>query len=284
MKIAAEMKRRFGIPYVTDFRDLWDNRIVTPSYHPSFKKRFVDGVIRYWWTRWIREAVFFTTTGRLWLEFLERLTRKRGYVVRNGFEEEYLTGTSSSAQVEFRIIHFGRLYPMQNHSVFVEGYKSFIEKVGKGPILEIIGNKSRHGVEAEKILEGLPSGSWRKIPYQSKAVLLEYCRRHSSVLWLPGFYEDMGAIPVKVYDYLLLGKNILLAPRSGADLESIIIGSGAGVICNTPQEVHAQLEQWYVLFQNGGQIPYNGNPEVIQSYARRHQVGILADAIHSNIA
>src|SRR5690606_11524792 len=268
MKIAAEMKQRYAIPYITDFRDLWDNRVLAPSYRPGIKKRLVDRVIRYWWARWIREAEFFTTTGELWLEILERLAGRKGYVVRNGFEEEFSTGALLSVQSEFRITHFGRVYPLQDHSVFVEGYRSFIIKEGRGPVLEIIGNKSRHGVEVEKMLEGLPPESWRNIRYKSKAELLHYCRCHSSVLWLPGFYEDLGAIPVKVYDYLLLEKNILLAPASGADLASIVVGSGAGIICDTPEEVCAQLEQWYGLFVKGEQIPYNGNPEIIRSYAR----------------
>ena len=284
MKIAEEIRRRFGIPYLADFRDLWDNQVVTKSYQPTNKKKLIDAIIRYWWKRWIGNAEFFTTTCDIWLQFLEQLSGKKGYVVRNGFEEEYSIESVPERTPEFVVTHFGSLYAVHNHTVFVEGYKKFLQIVGRGPVLEIIGNKGKYGVDPSRILADLPSYAWRSTPYMSKRELYEHCRSQTSVFWMPGFLEDNGQVPVKVYDYLLLKKNILLAPSCGSDLESIVTGTGAGVVCDTAEEVCRQLERWYLSYRSNGGIGYEGNSDAIQRYARRHQVRIMAEAIHTHFA
>jgi len=284
MKLAYEMKKRFGLPYITDFRDLWDNQVITTSYRPDFRKRAIDSLIKFWWKRWIREAEFFTTTGLLWMSFLEKVTGKKGYVVRNGFELEFVPESDSPVSPpEFVITHFGRLYPSQDLGIFIDGYRLFFQKTGGNVRLEIIGSKPHHGIDGKELLAGLPQDSWSIIPYMGKKELLQYCKARTTVFWMPGFSEDNGQLPVKVYDYLMLKKNVLLVPNNSPDLEHVVAGSGAGVACNTPDEVCTRLQQWYESFRNLHAVPYHGNSEVIQRYARVHQVMYLADRIHAHI-
>jgi glycosyltransferase involved in cell wall biosynthesis len=285
MKLAHELKRKFGLPYITDFRDLWDNQVITRSYHPTLKKKLIDGMVRYWWKRWIKDAEFFTTTGETWRRFLENLSGRPGYVIRNGFESELISTTRAVAKPrEFVITHFGRLYPTQDVVVFLEGYKQFLQQEGTHGIkLEIIGNKPLNGIKIEEITEKLPAYSVAVIPYQRKEDLLEYCRNCTSVFWMPGFKEDNGQFPVKVYDYLLLRKNILFAPGNASDVQQVIMDSRAGAVCNTPQEVCAQLHLWYSEYKIHGFLPCNSNVTVIQQFTRMNQVRILAEIIHARI-
>ncbi len=70
LKLAFDINQKFGIAYILDFRDLWDNQIVTSSYWPSLKQKILNIVVSYYWRKWLKRATMFTSTSEIWINYL----------------------------------------------------------------------------------------------------------------------------------------------------------------------------------------------------------------------
>ena len=281
LKLAYEVWKKFRIPYVLDFRDLWDNSIVTKTYHPSIKKKLLDTIIAYWWKRWIKKSLFFCTTGNKWKLFLENLTHKEGLVVRNGFETNLkVHGNEVIHSKKFKVIHFGRIYVDQDVDPFIAGFRLFASAHPPNAVgIEIIGLKETKGKDYQTVLKSGLGSYVTFIPYMSKKDLMKYCEQEASLFFFPNFKEDNGQFSVKLYDYMALKKNIIVAP-SGGEIGHIISETKTGVVLSTAQEVRHYLDSAYNSIQTEGTVPLQSSDFLVNQYSREHQVRIFAARIH----
>lgn len=283
LKLAYEIRQKFGIPYVLDFRDLWENEIVTRTYNPVLKKRIINLIIGSWWRKWIRNSVSFSTVSDRWRRYLSGLSGVTGIVVRNGFDH-LPTEPGMQAPVRtstFTVTHFGRMYSGQNLDVFLQGFRMFATCFSPGEVtFEVIGLKKVEGLDVEKKIKDALNGYVTFRPYISKIDLMTYCREQSMLFFFPDFEDDNGSLAVKVYDYLMLGKNILVAP-GGGEVSRLVSGLNAGVVVNDPESVSAILHQYYQEFKQKGYLTYRLNRKKLESYSRDRQVKIMADHIKS---
>lgn len=286
LKLAYECWRKFNIPYVLDFRDLWDNEIISKSYRPDFKKRIINSLIRRAWKKWINHGLFFSTTSHKWILYLSRLSGKDGIVVRNGFD--YLPSekkTKSTQPVgKFKIIHFGRIYKDQNLDVFIEGFRSFANSLSSEEVaLEIVGLKKVSGVDYREKLENDLGDYVTFVPYMPRQALISYCREQAALFLFPNFREDNGQFAVKVYDYMLMGKNIVVTP-GGGEISEVVSRANVGVVLDKPGEVAAYLQRAYDQFKKFASVPFYGDEEIIDQYSREKQVKVMAEKIHDALS
>lgn len=284
LKLAFEINKKFRLPYVLDFRDLWDNQIVTSAYTPpNLKKKLIDLVNRYWWKKWLGNAMFFSVAGKKWKIYIESFSGKSGLVIRNGFEfivENSVKDYQSPGN--FKIVHFGKLYENQDLEVFLNGFNRFLDKTpSKQAItLELIGWKSSNNEKLKSLIyRHVPEKNLNIIDYMAKDELLQYCKKNASVFYFPGFKEDNGSFAVKVFDYISLQKPVIMSPGDKSEVESILNETQAGIILNTPEEVDEFLVQKYKEFSRGS-ILFGGKLDKILQYQRGHQVEKLALNIH----
>lgn len=283
LKLAHECQQAFNIPYVLDFRDLWENAIVTSSYRPGIRQQIIDRLIMTSWKRWIRNSMFFSTTGDKWRGFLTALSGKEGIVVRNGFQDirDQDSAENYSTSSKFKVIHFGRLYKEQNIEVFLQGFRIFCEKFSPDEVgLEIVGLKRCPGVDHEQRIRQVLGRYVSILPYKSKPDLIAYCCAEASIFMFPNFKEDNGQFPVKLYDYIMMRKNILVSP-AGGDIGEFVSEMNVGVVLNDPESVAQGLGQYYEVFRKYGFIPLKGNNARLNEYSRKEQVRVMARKIHA---
>ncbi len=278
LKLAYEVNHKFGIPYVLDFRDLWsNNRIAKAAYIPSVREKTEDLIISYWWKKWLSNSLFFSITSNHWCQILEKLTRKKGVVVRNGIEEFH---TSKSQTEEFKVIYFGAIYPEQDLEPMFEGINLFISKEKSEKIkIEFIGIKERYrpGVISE-IKKNIPNEHLRIIPSLSKNELLQYCQSVSLFIY-PAFSNIEGWFSAKLYDYIALGKETMIIPSTSKEVNTIISKSNVGVILETPEDLVDHLSLRYNEFLQNGETSFNIDLRKLNEFTRRYQVNIMANAI-----
>ena len=129
VRLCYEIYEKFKIPYIIDFRDLWDNRIIHSRYKPNLKERIQDFLVAWYWQKWLSKGLFFTITSEPWKRKLANITEAKGFVITNGFEEKEFPQLEQNSKV-FRIVYIGSLYYQQNLDIFLEGVKNFTETYG----------------------------------------------------------------------------------------------------------------------------------------------------------
>lgn len=285
LKLAYECWVQFGIPYILDFRDLWENDIVTTSYKPTVKERLVNVIIKSYWKKWIRHSLFFSTTGIRWKEYLSLLSGREGVVVRNGLEG--MLGDDNVAEhskpAKFKVVHFGSMYKTQDLDVFLTGFRMFAEKHSPGEVAcEIIGLKDILERNYEDRIRQILGPYVTFLPYLPKEQLSNYCAKEASLFFFPNFKEDNGQFPVKIYDYIAMGKNILVAP-AGGEISDFVSEVSAGRVLDEPKAVAEYLKDRFEEFRNSGTIQFQVNKTYLEKYLRLEQVRIMAEAIHRGL-
>lgn len=283
LKLAYEINKKFHLPYVLDFRDLWDNQIVTSSYSaPDLKKKLFDQVNKFWWKKWLENAMFFSVAGKKWKILIESFSGKKGLVVRNGYE--YIVNNNleyHNSPENFKVVHFGRMYENQNLEVFLEGFDRFLSKAhNKAITFELIGLKSDRKEDLIRVIQTyIPKKNLNIIDYLPKYQLLEYCKRNASIFYFPGFREDNGSFAVKVFDYISLHKPVIMCPGDNSEVELILEETQSGVILNSSKEVEEYLVEKYQEFLKGN-VGFGGDLDKVLQYQRKYQVEKLAINIY----
>jgi glycosyltransferase involved in cell wall biosynthesis len=262
-----------------DFRDLWDNQVVTTSYKPTFKKNIQDQLVKYHWKKWLRGSDFFTTTSSKWTDYLEQMSNNKGFVIPNGHEIREVN--HPQVQNEFKLTYFGRIYPNQNLELLIEGIKRFIktEQPAKFKLLLIGIKKTADFDGLQLITDTIDSRYIKIIDYLPKEQLLEYCRNESSMFFLPSFKEDNGQFMVKLYDFIALGKPVIIAPKVNSDMEYVVEKSNAGVTADGEDAIASYLGKQYKHFLKMGYAKSDLKSKLIMQYHRQNQIKKMADFI-----
>jgi hypothetical protein len=296
LKLAYEIKKWFGIPYVLDFRDLYNNSILDFGYKSSFKERIQSKIISLWWKNWINGALFFTITSKPWLEKLKEITRttSNGFVVTNGYES--MVDEISKDKLKnkkLQICHIGSIYNNQRLDIFFDGLKLFIESTtGNQPLqiaVKFIGaNRKREGSRITgyaNIPTDLVNFFREHIEFQlteriSKEGALIYLSK-ADLLIFPSFPTTPGTYSGKIFEFLGSKRQILAFPSDNGVLDDIICETKSGVVLDTAQEVCAYLEHIYSYWLGYGSVEYNGDVTSISKYSRKNQVKVSSKLIHS---
>lgn len=287
-RLAYKIHKRFSIPFVLDFRDLWNNRVVHINYKPRLVEFIQDLCCKYYWKKWLNASAFFTITSAHWLSQLTKLTRTEGYVVYNGYEAELFKEGRSNADEQFVILHAGNLYSHQHLEIFLEGCKQFIKNTNPENFkVKFVGGDRSH---SDNQLSGyLPNAKKKILSYldeeycevtkriPKKQLMTEY--DNVQVLLLPSFPDSPGTPPAKVFDYLALHKHIMVVPDDNDFLSEIIKETRSGSFTNTPEDVESKIEFLYNLWLEGHEIPFEGDKKKIAKFSRENQVEQLAKVI-----
>lgn len=286
LKLAYEIHQKFGLPYVLDFRDLWNNEIVTKRYWPSITQKMIDLTIRRHWRKWLKSSLYFSSTSQLWNHYLADLSRQEGIIVRNGYENLFIAEAREQKDGVFRLTYFGRIYREQNLQPIIEGINLFLARKPDAEfVVELIGIKSVVGFNGAHEFEKLIRKENLSIrPSMPKRELLAYCLEFSTMFILPNFIEDNGQFKVKLYDYVALGKPTLACPDNSSDSIAMLKEVHGGFLASTKEEVCEHIRSQYEVFKQLGYLPFRPAEEELRKYSREYQVRIQAERLKQDVA
>ena len=272
--LAARLSKSTGVPWIADFRDLWDvSAQKTTDSSVSFADRIRFMFYNKTMFKALKSAQHIVVCSEAFIPFFEQhLPDINTTIVKNGFEahlfDEY-PDTSKSNEV-FTILCAGTLYVQQDKKTFADGVKAFLLEVPDARLrIKFMGIRVNPAVCAE--IESLfPASILETTEFVDRTTALK-ALKHAHVLFYPVWKGYYGIYSGKLFEYLGARKNILIAPNDTGTLEQLLIETSAGAFPSTAQECKEQLLTWYTEWKNTGTLSYHGNEEAIERYTRESQ-------------
>jgi glycosyltransferase involved in cell wall biosynthesis len=286
--------KKFKIPYVLDYRDLWDERITISNYSFSSVHKIRNYFAKNYWIKWNGNALFHTITSKEWSSKLTQLTTKNGHVITNGFEWDdfFPLQEKSIDKEEFKIVHIGSLYNHQKIEIFLEGLSIFITKYPQAKIkLYLIGalrnqissnDYNAYLTNPEIKLNTYITNQYYELTHRIGRQEALQRIKQADLLYFPGITEVKGRHFGKIFEYIASGVKTVVAPSDSSSVEEIILETGAGEICNSAVEVCQFLEKEWNNWGNNLN-DYLPNQEAIGKYTRESQTERYAHLILDRI-
>ncbi|WP_258101576.1 hypothetical protein [Marinoscillum pacificum] len=275
LKLAHFVYKKFNLPYILDFRDLWAKHVFTHSVTVGNSQKFQDKFIKYYWKRWIKSSASFSITSPEWLSILETLTSKKGHIIPNGFDDKLLTISSSKSEY-FSVGCIGTFYPNQDLGTFLTGFKHFLKSLPSSERenvkLEFLGlNKTYRPNLIDEIKSYVPENNIQFLPKTDQLGVIKFCQSQT-LIWHPAFPDSSGWFSAKIYDYLAAKTAILFCPSDRGIVEKTLIHMEHISFVNKIDMVVSYLQNKYRLWKNG-EIDQMKDSQLheLQSFTRSNQ-------------
>lgn len=281
-QVGYRLARKFDVPLIVDFRDLWNNEILSSDYKPTLSQKLNDFFYEFHLARWIRPAKLVTAVTEPINEEVRRIVPgMKTLTVTNGFETSLfanLNGNSPSRNKRFTFSIIGTLLPEHDLSVLADGMDRFLaDKNLEDVQLNLIGTA---GIpEIKSFFENrFPAACTRlteRIPREEALEIM----RGSDVLCHVGWRNYRGIASGKVFEYMGARKNVIIAPGDNDIMEELVTSTGVGSAANSAEEFAAKMNDWFAEWRQNGKLEWHGDMNVIMKYSRENQARILAEAI-----
>lgn len=278
--IGLKLKRRFGLRWVADFRDLWTQKDLLYRPPTSFHDK---------WVRRLEKEVLETAdhiianTPENADRYLRRfsLAENRVTVIPNGFDRDDLPDQSPSRKLPgvFRIGYAGSLdkhdFPWR---IAFDALRRLADTVGREKIRFV-----HCGYRSEQVRNYLKSEGMEdlveahgNLPHADAMRLTAETELRVLLLYENAYSNSI--VPLKLYNYLIMNGPILaIAPEEGRTA-SIIADTRMGVVISPRRGVDAvyrQLQSYYEAWREG-ELTVVPNHDEIARYDRHAQTQRLA--------
>jgi hypothetical protein len=254
--IGAALSREFRIPWIADLRDLW-----TQNHDYSFspaRKLFERQLEQ----RTFRAVESFITVSEPLAMKLEKLHRKKAWVIENGFDADDF-GAAPPLLNTFAITYAGQIYAnKQDPDRFLRSLRDLIDNDEiDDEHLEV----RCYGPPSKLLVYLVHKHQLEKVVRQFGIVSLEesHRRQAESQLLLLFNWEDgrqKGIYTQKIFDYLGARRPILATGGHVGDVrQGLLQETGAGYYAMDDEQISGALRQCYQEFKSHGAVAYNGN-------------------------
>ena len=282
VKLAAKLSRRNKVPWVADFRDLWDIDVqLKDQSQVAMVTKIRFFFVHKFMVKWLRSAKHLLVCNETYIPYLNGLLPQLPVtLVKNGFEKKLFNAhpASTVSTDTFTVLCLGTLHLQQDLQTFANGFALFIKEHPAARIrLKFLGAKVNPLVGAK--IEALFPTEYLVVTefVERKDAVQEL--QQAQVVYYPVWPAYWGIYPGKIFEYLGAKKTILLAPNDHGILEKTLTETNAGVIADTPSDCARQLSLWYAEWEQTGTLNYQGNNAVIETYTREHQAAIFVELI-----
>lgn len=238
--IGLRLKEKFNIPWLADFRDPWTDIYYYREFYPTKLAHQVNlGMEK----KVLRKADKVITVSPSWKELFKSKTDTDVDVLTNGYDHENFnlqTGPGNDALVITYIGSMSDIYPIDT---FLEAFESFT-RVSPDAKFRIIGTISE---SVRTKINRLPPKNIELVPYMDHRKVITYLYLADVLLLLiPEHASSKGIVPGKLFEYLAVGKPVLvIGPGDGDGAEIVRKGnSGDTFTAQEAMKIANTLEKW----------------------------------------
>jgi glycosyltransferase involved in cell wall biosynthesis len=275
------LHRKHKLPWIADYRDDWNTSNVNDSRGP------LDSLLRMLEKRserrYIGTAACITTVSKHYAGKISSFTGVPGYVLQNGyFPDDYAAYENLQSYEEFTLLYNGMLYPSQQIEVVLDAFKQLVDmhpehrskiKLRFPGILFLKDVATR----VEALMRGYEDVMWMSPRIPRSEVLTMQAKSH---LLLMVSHRDAKGIPSsKIYEYLGLGKPVLICPGDGDVLDETFSPYDLGFVANTSHEALEILKMHFNAFLENRPAVENANRSYALKFTRQEQTKVLAEIL-----
>lgn len=266
--IARELKAKYKIPWVADFRDLWSQN---HNYSYSPIRKLFDRRLE---LKTLSTADALVTVSQPWAEKLSALHKgKVTYAITNGFDPAEVNNPPAALTTKFTITHTGSIYAGgQDPSRLFVALRDLISNGTMNPNeIEVRFYGSRLEWLNKEIEKYGLSDVVRQYGMVPRQVAVEK-QRESQLLLLLDWDDpiERGVYTSKIFEYLGARRPILAT--GGADdgvVKQLLVETKAGIHAPTIEDIRNRLGELYREYKVAGKIPYQGEESKVNKYGHR---------------
>jgi glycosyltransferase involved in cell wall biosynthesis len=274
--VASKLKRKFGLPWVADFRDLWSQN----HYYPYNKLRqFIDAKLE---KKVLKYADGLVTISEPLAAQLKNIHKDKVIkTITNGYDPRELK--NSGLANKFFLTYTGKLYYGKPDPEFLfVALRDLIDNSeisSENFLLRFYGAKLPW--LENLILKYSLQDFVQQFGYTKREMIFEKQRESQALLLLNGTEaENFGVYTGKVFEYLAAQRPILYLGGVENDVISRLLQeTNTGVRAQNIQEVKNVIRKWYSQFLKEGAVSYEGKMQKINKYSHREMARKFADLL-----
>jgi len=263
--VASRIARKHNIPWVADFRDLPDQ---------AADSRKAGRIVRAE-TRACSHASALVATTPGQARILRTRYSAPVQVIYNGFDPEDCVSGDPHRSDKFTIVYSGLISQHRPPQPLFAAL-DLLRKEGAVDVNDF--SVRFYGPPRSQINALLGRFECRDVVESHGRVAhdeIMHLQRQAAILLLLKSPEAGESVPLKLFNYLAVGRPILNIPGDGGSVDEILDETRAGRSLGDPAEIAACLERWYGEWKASGTVSYDGIPAKIAKYSRRQQAGQL---------
>lgn len=289
-KYASALSKKYGIPWVADYRDPWTqnkvrSRIRTVRF---FERKFSQNM-----------SAVTTVSDFLKKKISENISVPTYYIIPNGYNPETIKQVEDICpeKVVLRIALAGSIYDWHPYKSVISTFAEFVKKNDYAPKIELnFFGINRHKEIEQFALENSIENNVRVYPRMDNASLLQNLSRHNVML----LFNDYSIMGTKIYDYIGLKRLILFCYSNDAEAlalkdkyypvgevegvsthlqEDLINETHSGIVVKDKNHLSKVLSDLYDEFSQTGSIACHSINT--SNYSRREGAHQLAEIVKS---
>ncbi|MCP4607826.1 MAG: glycosyltransferase family 4 protein [Planctomycetes bacterium] len=274
--LADYCSRKFGIPWIADFRDFPGEHGLPKTFYKRLKmyREISD------YKRVIKSASTITTVSKGLADMIRKENRQDVYNIMNGFDPDDMDDNNTSVFKKFNIVFIGSFYKNMSPKPILEALAELLDSRTITEKDVVVSFYCFNRNELINELKGYPYPEIFSVyPCINREECYKICRSNL-VLMLPGPHPP-GVLTSKIFTYLASQRPILAGPDSSDCIKEILGETNAGIACSSVQDITDVILKWYQEWKKTGMVKYNGRKEAIMKYSRDKQAGQLAELLDS---
>ena len=269
--------KKYGIPWLPDYRDEWSNLSKVEINKKNFFQLFEPILEK----KWTSNALSFITVSEGLRIGISKDINKEGAVVRNGYNEQIIPEETKSNAEKFIISFAGTIYEAAYLDIFIEGFEQFIDQIQNSSKIKLlfIGidlSETKGTKRVHQLRNKYPE--WIEIvpPMEHKDCLVEMSKSSVLLSLIPGSMT-FGFLSTKIYDYIVLKKPIINIESVEKSAEHEL--SKFLIKCENSKDFSTRLLELYSKWQNDKDLGIAIDNDDIFKYSRAYQTKILAELL-----
>ncbi len=283
LRLAYEIKKEFGIPYVLDFRDLYDNQVANVGYRPKFGIRLQNYFKKMFFKKVMNEAEFIVSVSDELVQFLIDLGKVDGFTIMNGYEYDAFKNYIRKSTKQFTISYIGTVHQHQDWNSYFDVLKTFIQSLEANQekvILQFVGVDQLFSERLDEWRMSVTSNKFElfvrpRVPKEEVINLFSL----TSVLLLPTMQGKAGFVSGKTLEYLATEIPILTYPDDGEAIATLVRSTKAGFVLDSKESLSSSLEAIYQDWKKDGVTRSAIDPVLIRQFSRENQVKKFSDLL-----
>lgn len=277
-RIGYKLHQKLGIQWIADYRDDWSTNELQMEKGSGGLRKWMAKVESNYEKKWVGTADSIISVSDPYTQRICDFLKKSGITIQNGFEESLLDLPEAELYDQFTVMYSGVLYPSQNIRLILDVLDRCHKE--KQPFrLVFLG--AGFDIKEKKRIEALvPDHLKSFVEVTDRFTRQEALGMLQKAHVLLGIaYGKMKGIPSsKLYEYLAIGKPVLLCPTDGDVMERILMEVGLGFFAKDSQEGVARILELQNLYKTKTEVSNlkKVSRNKVLGYSRFHQLENLA--------